>query len=363
MNPDQRSGLLRSMPLEATVLIPTHDHGPLLLHSARSVLAQTVEEIELFIVGDGVPDVTREIVSELSQDERVRFFDNPKGPRHGETYRHAALNEARGRIVCYLSDDDLWFPEHVAYMRHLLGNADFAHALPLYIDERGEISFYVGNLALPAYREFLLSRANFIALSCGAHTIDMYRRLPHGWRTTPAGIPTDLYMWRQFLSDPGCRATGGTRPTVLHFPSPLRRNQLPADRLTELAEWSSNLQDPEWRDAFTLEVLDRAVRTLFEESMRLHKEIEAHLQAHARLRTSIQTQQQHIGRLRALIHTRNQRISELKSDLADEHRRIQHLGRRVQHLGQQVQAIQNSRSWKLLTRLGHMKSRISGSDK
>jgi Glycosyl transferase family 2 len=306
------------MPLEATVLIPTHDHGPLLLHSARSVLAQTVEEIELFIVGDGVPDVTREIVSELSQDERVRFFDNPKGPRHGETYRHAALKEARGKIVCYLSDDDLWFPEHVAYMCHLLENADFAHALSLYIDERGEISFYVGNLAIPAYREFLLSGVNFIALSCGAHTIEMYRRLPHGWRTTPAGIPTDLYMWRQFLSDPGCRATGGTRPTVLHFPSPLRRNQLPADRLTELAEWSRNLQDPGWRDAFTLEVLDKAVLTLVEESMRLHKEIETHLQARARLRTSIQTQQQHIGRLRALIHVRDQRISELN-------RSVQHL--------------------------------------
>jgi hypothetical protein len=226
----------------------------------------------------------------------------------------------------------------------------------LYIDERGEISFYIGNLAVPAYREFLLSGVNFIALSCGAHTIEMYRRLPHGWRTTPAGIPTDLYMWRQFLSDPGCRATGGTRPTVLHFPSTLRRNQLPADRLTELEKWSRNLQDSGWRDAFTLDVLDKAVRTLVEESRRLHKEIEAHLQARARLRTSIQIQQQHIGRLRALIHARNQRISELKSDLTDEHRR-------VQQLRQQVQAIQNSRSWKLLTRLGRMKSRISGSGK
>ena len=249
------------MPLEATVLIPTHDHGPLLLHSARSVLAQTVEEIELFIIGDGVPDVTREIVSELGQDERVRFFDNPKGPRHGETYRNTALKEARGKIVCYLSDDDLWFPEHVAYMRHLLGNADFAHALPLYIDERSEISFYVGDLAIPAYRESLLSGINFVALSCGAHTTEMYRRLPHGWRTTPTGVPTDLYMWQQFLSEPGCRATGGTRPTVLNLPRPLRRDQLPEHRLTELEKWSRNLQDPAWRDAFTLEVLDRAFRT------------------------------------------------------------------------------------------------------
>lgn len=344
------------MPLEATVLIPTHDHGPLLLHSARSVLTQTVEEIELFIIGDGVPDVTREIVSELSQDERVRFFDNPKGPRHGETYRHAALKEASGEIVCYLSDDDLWFPEHLACMRDLLADADFAHALSLYIDENGEIACNIGDLSMATYRELLLSGVNFFALSCAAHTIDMYRRLPHGWRTTPPGMPTDLYMWQQFLSDPGCRATGGTRPTVLHFPSPLRRDQLPADRLTELEEWSGNLQAPGWRAAFIVQVLDKVVRDQTEESIRLHKEIEAHRQVSARLRTSIQTQQQHIGRLRALIHDRNQQISKLESDLTDVHRG-------AQHLRQQVQAIQNSRSWKLLTRLGIMKSRLSRSGK
>jgi hypothetical protein len=60
-------------------------------------------------------------------------------------------------MVCYLSDDDLWFSEHVACMRRLLSSADFAHALPLYIDERGEISFYTGDLSIPGYRESLLS--------------------------------------------------------------------------------------------------------------------------------------------------------------------------------------------------------------
>lgn len=339
------------MPLEATVLIPTHDHGPLLLHSARSALAQTVEEIELFIIGDGVPDVTREIVSELKQDERVRFFDNPKGPRHGEIYRHAALQEARGKIVCYLSDDDLWFPEHVACMRRLLVSADFAHALPIYIDERGEIAFYVGDLTIPQYRESLLSGVNFVALSCGAHTTGMYRRLPHGWRTTPTGVPTDLYMWQQFLSEPGCRATGGTRPTVLNLPRSLRRDQLP-----ELEKWSRNLQDPGWRDAFTLKVLDELVRTRADEAMRLHEEIEAHRQARAQLRTSSQNRLQRIRKLETSLHAREQQIGEMKTDLAAERRR-------VQHLEQNVKAIQSSRSWKLLTRLGRMKSRIPGRSK
>jgi hypothetical protein len=206
-------------------------------------------------------------------------------------------------------------------MRQLLEVTDFAHTLPLCIDEKGEIVCLTGDLALPKYREFLQSGVNFFALS----------------------------MWQQFLADPGCRAKGGTRPTILHFPSPLRRDQLPADRLTELEEWSSNLQDPAWRDTFTLQVLDHVARNRTEESVRLHAEIEAHKQARADLRTAIQTQQERIDRLTAQIHVRE--------------RRIDALNRRIRELAHTLRAIRGSRSWRLLTALGRVKSRLLGRDR
>ncbi len=46
----------------ASVLIPTHDHGPLLQRALASAQRQSVEDIEILVVGDGVPDVTRDIV-------------------------------------------------------------------------------------------------------------------------------------------------------------------------------------------------------------------------------------------------------------------------------------------------------------
>ena len=194
----------------ATVLVPTHDHGPTLLRSLPSALAQTVHDIEVFVVGDGAPDVTRELMEELtSADPRVRYFDNPKGPRHGELHRHAALQEASGEIVCYLCDDDLWLPDHVQRMRALLADCDFAYALPFWIDPAGELHCLRVDLRLPYFREMFSRGENRIPLSCGAHTLELYRRLPAGWRTTPDGIFTDLYMWQQILSVPGCRATGG----------------------------------------------------------------------------------------------------------------------------------------------------------
>ncbi len=247
------------MTLAATVLVPTHDHGPTLSRSVRSALAQTVEDLEVFVVGDGAPDVTRELMTELaSGDPRVRYFDNPKGPRHGELHRHAALQEARGEIVCYLCDDDLWMPEHLERMRALLADNDFAYALPFWIDPEDRIHCMRVDLGLPYFREMFLGGENRIPLSCGAHTLELYRRLPAGWRTTPDGIFTDLYLWQQILSVPGCRVAGGSEPTVLHFPSPERIGWSSEERLAELDRWAARLEDTGFRGELAEWVLTAA---------------------------------------------------------------------------------------------------------
>src|SRR5580765_5491252 len=104
-----------------TVLIPTHDHADTLRWSVASVQAQTRQDFELFIVGDGVPDRTRAIVAALQeQDRRIRFFDNPKGPNRGELLRHCALREASGDLICYQTADDLWLPDHLETLEEML---------------------------------------------------------------------------------------------------------------------------------------------------------------------------------------------------------------------------------------------------
>ncbi|MBA3241836.1 MAG: glycosyltransferase family 2 protein [Acidobacteria bacterium] len=245
----------------ATVIIPTFDHGPTLLYSVGSALAQTVEDLEIFIIGDGVPAVTREVVDGLmSRDGRVRFFDHPKGPRHGEVYRHEALAEARGEIVCYLSDDDLWTPEHVETMRGLLRDADFAHTLPICADEGGGLHGPWLDLSLTRERELVLAGEKNASLSSMGHTLEMYRRLPFGWRTTPHGVPTDAYMQRQFLAHPDCRAASGMQPTTIHFASPERAHWSLEERLAELERWQQRLAEAQGRADFNLEVLDWVLR-------------------------------------------------------------------------------------------------------
>ena len=233
----------------ATVVLPTHDHGPLLRLSLTTLQEQTVEDIEIFVIGDGVPDETRELVAEIGRsDPRIRFFDNPKGPRNGEIHRAAALAEARGEIVCYQADDDLWCPDHVAELRGLLAAADFAHTVALSVAPDGSVTPWFAALEAGVLRAFMLRGSNFVPLSGAGHTLAAYRDLPFGWRTTPRGIWTDLYMWQQFLEQPGLRFASGSRPGVFNFPAPARRSWTLADRLGELQRWHAFLASSAWRE-------------------------------------------------------------------------------------------------------------------
>ncbi len=253
------------MTLAATVLIPTHDHGPTLEHSIASALEQTVPELEVFVVGDGAPPEARALVEQIAaRDPRVRWFENPKGPRHGEIHRHAALQEARGEIVCYLSDDDLWFPEHVRTMVDALKGADFAHAVPVVIALDGSLRVLLADLARPGYRKMLLGGENRVPLSAAGHTLAAYRRLPHGWRTTPDGIPTDLYQWQQFLAQDDVRAVGTERWSVLNFPARLRAGVTAVERARELAQWRDAIQ----RRADRERIFDQICRSVLEEGVR-----------------------------------------------------------------------------------------------
>ena len=99
-----------------------------------------------------------------------------------------------------------------------------------------------------------------VSLTCIGHTLEMYRRLPFGWRTTPQGMFTDRYMQQQFLAQPDCRVASCTRPTTLHFPSPQRTHWTPDERLAELDHWQRKLSDAQGRADFISEVLDCVLR-------------------------------------------------------------------------------------------------------
>jgi len=246
----------------ATIIIPTTgDRGALLALSVPTVLAQSVSDIEVFIVGDGVSDAARSTIRELQADPRVRFFDAPeKDVGRGERRRHAILGEARGRIVCYLCDRDLMLPHHVETLDRVLRDADFAHTLRFGIREQGTLSFdLIVDITCPVERAKLVRAHGLIPLSLVGHTLAMYRRLPEGWRATPPDVATDTYMWEQFIAEPTCRTAASIEPTILYF----KRGDHPglpvADRAREIAPWAERIREPGWWVRFREGVRDAAI--------------------------------------------------------------------------------------------------------
>jgi glycosyltransferase involved in cell wall biosynthesis len=230
----------------ATIIIPTTgDRGSLLIHSIKSVQNQTINDIEIFIVGDGVEGKTKNIIYDLiSADSRISFFDYPKHERRGEIYRHEVIQKANGRSIFYLCDRDLMLPNHVVSLLEILKRYNFVSSTFINVkrDQTLTIDQYVNYFG--SGKNLTPSQRMTGSLSCIAHTKKMYFALDYGWRTTPLDKYTDAYMWRQFLSHEKCLPFSSPMPTVLYF----KRGDYPGDpidvRAKELSSWSSRLSKP-----------------------------------------------------------------------------------------------------------------------
>ena len=251
----------------ATVVLPiTGDRGALLRYSLRSILEQTIRELEVFIIGDGVAEATRRVIAGYAaEDQRVRFFDHPKHERRGEEYRHSALTqEARGDIVCYLCDRDYMLRDHVKIMLRVLEKADFCHTLRFAISPEDSVRLMrpldLSQSAdrVAAIRAF--SAFDGLPLSVVGHTLAMYKALPFGWRTTPKWEYTDHFMWTQFLRQPGCRAVSCHKPTILYFPRGEHPGWPVEKRLAELERWHNKMQQSNWADLLR-EQISKAVES------------------------------------------------------------------------------------------------------
>ncbi len=233
---------------EFTIILPTTgDRGTLLPYSVGSIQNQTIENFELFIIGDGVSENTRTIIGKLmAGDSRIRFFDHPKHERRGEVYRHQALQQAEGNNVAYLCDRDLMLPNHLETLKNILTNYNFASTTFIEVrpDQSLTIGQYIGYYGASSEAAGARNRAS-ISLSNASHTLELYNKLPYGWRTTPKDKFTDIHMWIQFHNHHECNAYSHNEPTVLYF----KRGHHPGipvkERVKELSQWATKINTSE----------------------------------------------------------------------------------------------------------------------
>jgi glycosyltransferase involved in cell wall biosynthesis len=102
-----------------SVVIPTFNRAELLRQTLDSVFAQEFTDYEVIVVDDGSTDATPRVLTEHGE-RLVALRQMNLGP---SAARNLGLTRARGRYVCTLDSDDVWFPWTLATIAHAIEGA------------------------------------------------------------------------------------------------------------------------------------------------------------------------------------------------------------------------------------------------
>lgn len=199
-----------------SVIIATYNRSAVLRYAIASVLAQSIRDFELLVVGDGCTDDSEQVVAEAA-DDRVRWINLPENSGHQSAPNNRGLREAKGEFVAYLGHDDLWLGHHLECMIDGLerAGAAFAHALALRIvAPDGEIAVPI----LPRPQEGI-----FAAPSSTVHRRDVVEKIG-GWadyRGLRMAPETDFFIRGRLA---GYQTVFVPRLTAIKFPAARRKN-------------------------------------------------------------------------------------------------------------------------------------------
>ena len=92
--------------IKVSAIIPTYNYARFLAAAVDSVLAQTLEDIEVVVVDDGSTDETESLMR--GYDSRVRYVRQENSGV--AVARNRGIEESRGQYVAFLDADDVWVP-------------------------------------------------------------------------------------------------------------------------------------------------------------------------------------------------------------------------------------------------------------
>ena len=132
-----------------SVIVPTRDRLPQLQRALAGVAAQSLRDFEVIVVDDASADGTREWLASGSMASHVVTTTASAG---AGAARNRGIERARGDLIAFLDDDDVWQPAYLEQqVRYLDANRDAAlsYADHLEVDASGRTSRPDTNALLP----------------------------------------------------------------------------------------------------------------------------------------------------------------------------------------------------------------------
>jgi glycosyltransferase involved in cell wall biosynthesis len=96
-----------------SIVIPAYNRGRTLKRAVKSVLTQTIPDIEVIVVDDASKDNTVAVAQELARsDRRVRLIQGTSN-RGAQGARNLGARDAKSNWLCFLDSDDWMLPASI----------------------------------------------------------------------------------------------------------------------------------------------------------------------------------------------------------------------------------------------------------
>ncbi len=116
--------------LLVSVVVATFNRSNVLRLTLESIRWQTINDFEVWVIGDACTDDTEEVVAAID-DSRFHFFNLEQNVGEQSGPNNEGVRRSRGKYIAFLNHDDLWWPDHLetllAGIEH--NNADFVFSM------------------------------------------------------------------------------------------------------------------------------------------------------------------------------------------------------------------------------------------
>jgi glycosyltransferase involved in cell wall biosynthesis len=136
-----------------SVVIPTRNRANLVGEAIESALSQRVDQVEVIVIDDASTDHTADVLAR-NFGSSIHLLRMPHRRGVGAA-RNAGVRVARGELLAFLDDDDIWLPgkldaELRVFERLPEADAVVSDSLSFLDGQPAEISFFVKNGLLAA---------------------------------------------------------------------------------------------------------------------------------------------------------------------------------------------------------------------
>ncbi len=98
-----------------SVIIPTHDRDDLLERAIESAASQSLKPQEIIVVDDMGRSQTKKCVESTGKKLKIKtiYLHNTLPERNALTSRNLAAQQAKGKYLAFLDDDDFWHKDYL----------------------------------------------------------------------------------------------------------------------------------------------------------------------------------------------------------------------------------------------------------